>query len=284
MAKFIDILEIGHPVEKPTQTDFKDIESSLCGRWRVIEYRGSKNWSRYWLCQCSCKARTLRLFKTGNINISRSASCGCLKSEESKEVRTSDLPEWKVWAGIKSRCYNTSRKDYPRYGGRGITICERWLESFENFYEDMGPRPIEDKVRFSLDRKNNDLGYYKENCRWATDKEQANNRRKNVFLEYNGKTKTMSQWAEIFGIKQSILGKRIRNGWSVKDALNIKPGERLTKESNKLLVYLEYDEKRLTFDEWSNITGIKRHTIACRYYKGWSNEKILTTPIKHYYK
>ena len=84
-----------------------------------------------------------------------------------------NTPEYRAWQEMIQRCYNPNGNRYHRYGGRGITVCARWLESFENFYKDMGDRP---SIRHSLDRKDNDLGYYKENCRWATPGQQAYNK------------------------------------------------------------------------------------------------------------
>lgn len=111
-------------------------------------------------------------------------SCGCLRRETTSLVGLAkkthgmrDTPEYGVWANMKDRCYNPSSEDYKNYGGRGIKVCERWLNSFENFYEDMGEKPWS-KLLYSLDRINNDGNYEPSNCRWATVKQQVNNRRK----------------------------------------------------------------------------------------------------------
>ncbi len=114
------------------------------------------------------------------------------------------------------RCTNKNVRNYKDYGGRGISICNRWL-SFENFYKDMGPKP---KKSMSIDRIDNNGNYESSNCRWATQKEQCNNKRGNNIINYNGKTQTMTQWAEEIGIKLPTLHKRItKYGWSIKKAI-----------------------------------------------------------------
>jgi hypothetical protein len=129
----------------------------------------------------------------------------------------SSSPEFVVWDAVKQRCLNENSKDFPRYGGRGITIDPSWVNSFEQFYLDVGPRP----EGTTLDRINNSLGYTKSNVRWATPKEQANNRRSNVFLDFNNKSLTISQWADELGVCRKALAARIRSGYSVEEALTI---------------------------------------------------------------
>jgi hypothetical protein len=125
-----------------------------------------------------------------------------------------------VWQNMIRRCYEPNKKDYKNYGGRGIGVCSRWLESFENFYVDMGDCP----EGMTLDRKNNDGNYCKENCRWATKIEQMNNKRSNVWKEYKGERKTVAQWARSLDIHEGTLRTRFRSGWSVDRAFNT-PGD-----------------------------------------------------------
>ena len=124
-------------------------------------------------------------------------------------------PLYKTWTGIRSRCNSPTCKAFPEYGGRGLKVDPRW-DSFEVFLSDMGDCP----EGMSLDRVDNSMGYYPDNCRWATPKQQANNRRNNVLITYDGVTKTMAQWAETYGIKKTTLHRRISYGWSIEDALN----------------------------------------------------------------
>lgn len=107
---------------------------------------------------------------------------------------------------MKKRCLNRNDPSYSYYGGRGITICDRWIDSFDNFIFDLGPKPSKDH---SIDRINNTLGYYPENCYWATKKEQARNTRNNIFIEYNGKTHQLCEWAEILNIPKATLWARL---------------------------------------------------------------------------
>ena len=124
-------------------------------------------------------------------------------------------PIYALWRGMKTRCLNTRSQFYAEYGGRGITICERWLNSFEAFYEDMGPRPD----GLSLERKNNDLGCNPENCVWATKKDQARNRRGRRMLTVGKDTKSMAEWAEVVSIPVKTLWQRCRLGWSDEDVV-----------------------------------------------------------------
>ena len=120
-------------------------------------------------------------------------------------------PAYKSWQQIKQRCLNKKNKRYKDYGGRGITICGRWLNSFENFHEDMG-----DKAEgLSIERIDNSKGYYKENCKWATPREQANNRQTSRIIKYNGLSLTVAQWSGKLNINERTLRGRLRNGFPI---------------------------------------------------------------------
>jgi hypothetical protein len=125
--------------------------------------------------------------------------------------RSGLTPTYRIWRDMKSRCSNPNRKDYRYYGGRGIKVCERWLE-FSNFLADMGERP----EGLTLERKDNNLGYSKENCRWATRAEQNLNSRNNRNITYAGKTLCIRQWALNLGIREATIRNRLdRLGWSI---------------------------------------------------------------------
>ena len=130
-----------------------------------------------------------------------------------------------VWEGIKDRCLNTRDKAYPDYGGRGIGICDEWKNSFVVFSEwAYANGYVEDKLpsgrnRVSIDRIDNDKGYYAANCRWATAKEQSNNRRNNRYLTINGMTKTIAEWTDYANLKRNTLKNRLYRGWKLEDLL-----------------------------------------------------------------
>lgn len=119
---------------------------------------------------------------------------------------------------MKDRCLRREHIHYKKYGGRGITVCERWMK-FENFLADMGERP----AGKTLDRINNDKGYCPENCRWATPKEQSRNTHKNHNLTFNGQTKTITEWAELTGLLKTTIKERLRRGWTIEEVLTVSP-------------------------------------------------------------
>lgn len=131
-----------------------------------------------------------------------------------------ETKERRAWMNMKDRCNNPRHKAFHNYGARGIVVCERWLSSFETFLEDMGFAPTKNH---QLDRIDNNKGYYPRNCQWRTAKEQGNNRRTNHFLTLNDTTKTIADWAIVTGIKVSTISRRIKHGWSIKNALSIRP-------------------------------------------------------------
>lgn len=176
---------------------------------------------RLWKCLCECGTECV--VAAYELISKHSRSCGCLQREAAsvngKRSRThgkADSYIYHVWNGLKGRCYRESDPGYPNYGGRGIKVCERWLNSFENFYADMGDKP---SPQHSLDRIDVNGNYEPSNCRWATQKEQANNKRNNVFLTLGNKTLTIAQWSRELEMHQATLEWRLRKGWPVTKAL-----------------------------------------------------------------
>lgn len=123
--------------------------------------------------------------------------------------------EYRAWTGMKARCLNPNEQKYKDYGGRGIIICERWLDGFANFFGDMGRRP----PGTSLGRLDNDGPYSPENCAWQTPTEQARNTRRNMNLTFRGETKTLIGWSEVTGIGESTIAHRLSGGWTIEEAL-----------------------------------------------------------------
>tara|TARA_R110000823_G_C15952958_1_gene502537 strand:+ start:17774 stop:18556 length:783 start_codon:yes stop_codon:yes gene_type:complete len=127
--------------------------------------------------------------------------------------------EYPCYTSMKGRCNNPNKSDYHYYGGRGIKVCPEWEDSFLSFVEDMGPRP----EGTSIDRIDVDKDYSKENCRWATHKQQCNNTRANTYIEYEGVTRTLSEWCDFTGVSRGNLSHRIKNQWTVGEALEVDP-------------------------------------------------------------
>lgn len=126
---------------------------------------------------------------------------------------------YRIWSGIHTRCYNKNEKIYPYYGGRGIGMCDRWRDSFESFYEDVGDPPSE---LYSMDRYPDQDGNYEPgNVRWATDEQQGRNKRNNIYFEHNDQVKTVGEWAEITGLSYGTVWSRIKRGLSSNEVLAI---------------------------------------------------------------
>lgn len=173
---------------------------------RFVEMRGKKG--QFWLFKCECGNE--KVSWVGGVKRGHIKSCGCLwRKHGMAKTKT-----WYSWLGMRRRCLDENYPRYKDWGGRGITVCDRWM-TFQNFYNDMGERP-EGKT---LDRIENNLGYCKENCCWNSPKQQCNNRRSNHLLTYRNRTLNISQWAEKTGIDPNTLKKRIYNGWDIKRAL-----------------------------------------------------------------
>jgi hypothetical protein len=224
-----------------------------------------------WNCICDCGKAIIVV--GNNLTSGNTNSCGCLKIEIHTTHGMANSPEYKTWAGIIQRCTNSNEEQYSDYGGRGITVCDRWLNSFEAFYRDMGPRPSPDH---SIDRKENDKGYYKDNCRWATRAEQDNNKRNNVYYEYKNNQYTIPQLLELPEVKANgisiyVLSGRIRNlNWSVEQAINT-----LVRQQERTYTYNSITK---TIGEWANEYKIDHKKLYDRLIRlGWSFEKAVNT-------
>lgn len=173
--------------------------------------------------------------------------------------------EYRIWGKMKTRCFDKNTPIFHRYGGRGITVCDRWANSFENFLSDMGLRPT---AKHSIDRIDNDGNYEPGNCRWATAKEQANNRSSSILIAINGATKPLSVWADEYGLSRAVIAARISNGDS---------GESLIRPLGLRTRQITFRGITDTQIGWSNRTGISHKTISQRLKRDkWSVEKTLT--------
>lgn len=192
--------------------NFKDLTGYHFGKWTVLGRDTSRQSRRVlWICLCECGTQTS--VRGDQLNAGRSRSCKTCGSERTHGM--TNTPEYSSWDAMKKRCNNPNSDNFSNYGGIGIAICERW-QSFENFYADMGPRP---SASHSIERKNGLLGYFPENCKWATPEEQARNKRTTVLLTFHGETMCMKDWAVKFGIGASCFRKRLLKGWTIERAL-----------------------------------------------------------------
>ena len=204
-----------------------DLKAQRFGRLLVIDLLPQeKRRAAVWQCVCDCGKR--RNVSSSNLRRGYTQSCGCLRIENAKrtilingDTSTHNMTgstEYRSWQSMKKRCYDVKDRYFKNYGGRGIKVCDRWVNSFEKFISDMGKKP---SPELTLDRYPNKNGNYEPtNCRWATQLQQQNNRTDNRIIEYNGLSLTLTEWSEKTGIKRNTIKERIRAyGWSVEQAL-----------------------------------------------------------------
>lgn len=191
-------------------------EGDKFNRWTVLE-KASGVAKSAWFCKCECG--TVRAVVTFDLTSGRSASCGCYQKERVKQSSTKHgmlrHPAYRAWNNAVQRCFNEKNPGYPEYGGRGIKMSQEWRSDFSSFWKDMGPNWTS---HATLDRIDVNRGYERGNCRWATPKEQANNRRTNIMVSGpGGSMMTVTQAAEAYGISRQTVYSRIRNNWPESD-------------------------------------------------------------------
>lgn len=208
--------------ERAHEASFIDISGNRYGRLVAINPI-RKNNGIYWVCKCDCGNTTEVLPQHLNRGLIR--SCGCLRkdvsSKKNKKHGMSKTRIYKEWKGIKERCLNKNNHAYKNYGGRGITICDEWLgeNGFEYFCDWAMQNGYQDNL--TIERKDVNGNYCPENCCWIPIGDQALNTRANVYLEYNGESKPIAQWAKEYGINYQVFHNRVRNlGWNMERALH----------------------------------------------------------------
>lgn len=198
--------------------NFKDLTNLKFNRLTVLQ-RDKNKWNRVmWKCRCDCG--NIILVNSYALKSGSAKSCGCYKSEilgnTMRKHKLSNTRIYNIWKGMRKRCNNPNSSNYYLYGGRGIKVCKEW-NKFLPFYSWSMQNGYAENL--SIDRINNNGNYEPSNCRWVDRKQQNNNTRQNVFITYNGKTLTLSQWAKIYNINRQTLKYRLSKHWSVEKAL-----------------------------------------------------------------
>ena len=192
------------------------------GRLRVVRRaENSKQGQSRWECKCSCGG--VIVATGGNLAKGGYMSCGCAKIKHGHARRGLRSPEYMAWAGIVDRCESPSCLAYARYGGRGISVCERWRYSFETFLADMGRKPA---PGHSIDRVDNDGDYEPGNCRWATRSQQNRNRSSVIWITANGERLTATDWSRRLEGDDTLVHHRLGLGWTEEEAVLTPVGKR----------------------------------------------------------
>ena len=205
-----------------------DLTGQVYGRLTVIKrvddyISPSGDRKVQWLCKCKCGKEVI---VTGNnLRKGNSKSCGCYNRELLAKINlthnASNTRLYHIWICMKDRCYNPKNKKYKDYGGRGIIICDEWINDFEafaNWAYDNGYIENVSRGECTIDRIDVNGNYCQQNCRWVNQKVQTNNKRNNHYITYNGETHTVTEWNNILGYKKGVLSRRIFSGWSIEDA------------------------------------------------------------------
>lgn len=226
---------------------------------------GNKYFPHYWKCKCDCG--NIVEVMTSNLTNGNTVSCGCHKKEMSRKTHLrhgkSDSRLYKIHKGMINRCENKNSEKYKNYGGRGITICPEWRESFEAFQEWAFKNNYQDNL--TIDRIDVDKGYSPENCRWADGKSQANNTTKNRKVEINGEMIPIGLLAEQYGLSLQTIHTRVRSGDIGEDL--IRPVT-TTKTPVRNGTQIFYQGKSMTLAEAAKLSGINYGTLLSRYQKG----------------
>lgn len=199
---------------------FIDLSGKKFGRLTVIERVESKNKNTKWHCVCEC-GKHATVFGV-DLKSGKTQSCGCIHSKQlaarNYKHGLSDSRLMAIWRGMKDRCNNPCSHFYFNYGGRGITVCDEWQNDFQAFHAWAMSHGYAEGL--TIERIDNDKGYSPDNCRWATRKEQNYNKRSNHLITFDGKTQTITQWADEKNIKRCTLQMRLKRGWTIEKALN----------------------------------------------------------------
>jgi hypothetical protein len=203
----------------------KDLIGKKFGKLTVVSFdhlhvtpNGSKK--PKWLAKCECGGEIVT--REESLQQGKTMSCGCLQAEahakHGHSTRSGRTNTYQCWMDMKARTMNPKHRSFANYGGRGIKVCDRWLE-FPSFLEDMGENP---GPGYSIERTSNDGNYEPGNCRWATRREQDRNKRSTVMISFEGETMCVSDWERKLGFSEGVVGIRLRSGWPIPKALTTK--------------------------------------------------------------
>lgn len=208
-----------------------DLTGYRFGRLTVLHHKITPGPKTFWVCRCDCGKEVM--VGSGELKSGNTKSCGCLRRETSSKFLKNKSKKhgmfgtriYHIWDGMKARCYNKSHVAYKNYGGRGVTVCDEWRNSFESFYGWAMSHGYQNDL--TIDRIDNDGNYCPENCRWATALEQATNKRNVILLKIRGETKPISEWSRETGLSKECIKYRIKSGW---------PEEKILSKSKRRMI------------------------------------------------
>lgn len=200
-----------------------DLTGKKFGKLEVIGVHDTGSRKTHYVCQCDCG--NVKVVRADALISGATKSCGCIKKEQDKinlsanhKHKMSGTRIYETWQDMKRRCYNKQNARYDRYGGRGITVCDEWLNNFQSFYDWAISNGYSDDL--TIDRIDNDGNYEPSNCRWSTAKEQCNNRGSNINITIGNATKSLMCWCEIFNVDyKKVYARYKRNGYEGIDRL-----------------------------------------------------------------
>ena len=238
------------------------------GKWTVVNdvFGRTNDGHKTVLCRCLCGVE--RFVSYRHLQHGSSKSCGCQGGKIVFHGKT-DTPTYRSWVAMMTRCYNSKRREYHRYGGRGIVVCQRW-HTFQYFFEDIGERPD----GCSLERIDNDRHYEPGNVRWATQKEQARNTVRNRYVVLHGVRRVLSDVAVESGIAIETMRNRLASGMSVEDSIS-----RPVMNNRPSTLLIEWHGEKKTISGWADALGMRRDTLAFRM-KHCPLEKGFSAPLR----
>jgi len=223
------------------------------------------------IVKCSCGSG-LKQVRKSHVTSGATQSCGC--NQGFRTHGRTHTPEYGVWKAMRQRCLDPNCETLEFYGAKGVTVCERWRHSFENFIEDMGERP---SPKHSIERVDVELGYCPENCVWATRREQDRNRSDNIFVTYNGERMILSDAAKASGIGRSTLEQRIKAGWPPEQLFSAPGTHHRMPPGTK---FVTYQGRQMTLKEAAAASGIGTSTLDRRLRQGWPEDQLFSPAVK----